>query len=241
MPQSAFFKQRNRCQTDQNQTSYWIMKKTILIASVIASLAGLSASGQGYFLFTAPKHTVWDGFTIPSLSQCTTNVNVAFLWAASGSVPQVAAMMGATPTNLTVATSTFLPSAVWTAILTDPNFTLAVNGVSGQVAVARSTALGALNYNGGSGFPVTGSSAGVTYALFMVGWDAGYATPVLAAAASASVGWSSPFDYTPATFTSTLNSMAVQPFGVAGPIPEPSALALAGLGGLSLMLLRRRK
>jgi len=218
------------------------MKRLVASVLVTTSLAGLSAFGQGYFQFTAPKHTVWDGFTNPSIPQNTTNVNVAFLWAANGWTPQVATILSSTPTNANELTGFFTPGTAWTAILTDPNFVLAVDGGNGQVAVARSTSLGALNYNGGAAFPVTGTSAGVTYTLFMVGWDARYATPALAAAVNSVVGWSSPFKYPSFVVTATPNFMAVQQFGVGvNGIPEPTSFALAGLGSLALLLLSRRK
>jgi len=80
----------------------------------------------------------------------------------------------------------------------------------------------------------------VTYSLFLVGWDANYATPTLAAVANAAVGWSASFNYTSFAGTAAPHSMPLIPeFGVWG-IPEPSTLALAGLGSLTLFLFRRR-
>jgi hypothetical protein len=245
MPQSAFFKQRNRCLTDQNQTSHWTMKKLILIIALTTFLAGLSALGQGYFQFVTGKSQVWDGFS-GGVATLSTRVNTAFLWAANGATPSVAAFASSVPSSTTVATSFFMASAAWTAILTDPNFTLAINSANGQIAVQQTTANGAINYNGGAAFGVQGTSVGTTYSVFFIGWNYAYATPQLAAAAASTdgyVGWSSPFSYTATAFTATANSMSgVTPaFGVTGPIPEPSTLALTGLAGLSLMLLRRRK
>jgi hypothetical protein len=71
------------------------MKKIILIASLTASLTGLSAFGQGYFQFVTGKSQVWDCFT--GSPQLATTVNVAFLWAANGSVPVVDGLYGASP------------------------------------------------------------------------------------------------------------------------------------------------
>ena len=129
--------------------------------------------------------------------------------------------------------------------MSDPNFRLAVDNGSGQVAVTPSTSRGAANYNGDTYFPVSGTTVGTTYELFMIAWDnrgGTLTTPALATAANAWVGWSSPFSYTPYAVTvppTSFMGLAGQ-FGVTG-IPEPSILALAGLGSLSVMMFRRRK
>lgn len=219
------------------------MKKLILIASLMISLAGLSAFGQGYFAFSTGKSQVWDNFSSGS-PQLATTVNVAFLWAANGDTPTVSILGASTPANMTVATATFSTSAAWSDILTDPNFALALNNTSGAVAVATSLSNGAVDYNGGSVFGVSGTSVGTTYTLFLIGWNGAYATPALASAAAATdgcVGWSETFTYTATAFTATPTSFATPAFGVVGMVPEPSAIALAGLGSLSLLLLRRRK
>jgi hypothetical protein len=215
------------------------MKKLILIASLITSFTALSALGQGYFHFFTGKSQVWDqldGGGSPALS---TSINTAFLWAPNGSVPMVSSLGASSPVS---GFPIYTASSVWTAILTDPNFTPAINNANGQMAIQRTSSFGSISYNSGISFPVTGTSVGTGYSVFMIGWDGAYATPALAQAASAGVGWSAPFSYTAVAFTTIPNTMSgVTPaFGVWG-VPEPSALALAGLGGLSLMLLRRRK
>jgi hypothetical protein len=214
------------------------MKKFIVIASLTTSLTGLSAFGQGYFQFTTGKSQVWDCFSSGS-PQLATTVNVAFLWGANGAVPAVGSLMASTPAS---GFPTYTTSAAWTAILTDPNFTLAVNNANSQVAVAQSAAGGSITYNGGTAFGVSGTSPSVAYSLFMVGWDANYATPALASVANAAVGWSAPFTYTATAFTAVPTSMSgrTAAFGVWG-IPEPSTLVMAGFGSLFLLLFRRRK
>jgi hypothetical protein len=111
------------------------------------------------------------------------------------------------------------------------------------LATINTTTAGAINYNGGTAFagPTT-TAVGGTYSLFMIGWSGGYATPALAAASGQSaVGWSAPFSYTATALTAAPNLMGVTAFGVAGVIPEPTTMALAGLGGLALLAIRRRK
>ena len=220
------------------------MKRITLIISLVATCAGFSTFGQGYFQFTAAKSQVWDGFStgVPHIAN---DVNVAFLWGAQGAVPQVTSILSGVPTTATPATSSWLLSAAWTAILTDPNFQLAVNSGSGNsLASVLCTTLGAINYNGGYAFagPLTTVPTGV-YTLFMIGWDSAYATPALAQASNAALGWSQAFNYTATALTATPNNMVgVTPdFGVAGVVPEPATVTLAGLGGLSLLFFRRRK
>ena len=216
------------------------MKKLVIIGTLIATFSG-AAFGQGYFLFTGTKSTVYDGFT-GSSAGLTSNVNVAFLWAASG-VPQVDSILAAVPTTATTLNQTWTAAAAWTAILTDPNFTLALNANSGNaVVVQQTTSQGAWSYNGGAVFGINGTTAGTAVQVFEIGWSSAYATPALASAASAAVGWSGAWAYTPTLFTASPNTMtAPAHWGTGGLVPEPSTLALAGLGGLGLLLFRRRK
>ena len=217
------------------------MKKITLIISLVTACAGFSAFGQGYFQFTTAKSQVWDGFST-GVAHTANDINVAFLWGTQGSVPQVEALENGVSTTATV---TWALPAAWTAILNDPNFQLAVNSGSGNsLASVLCTTAGAVSYNSGGAFAgPLGTTPGGVYTLFMIGWSSGYATPTLAAAAAAPVGWSRAFDYTATAQTSVPNNMiGLTPnFGVAGAIPEPATMALAGLGGLSLLLLRRRK
>ena len=218
------------------------MKKLVLLSTIMASLAGISAFGQGYFQFTTAKSAVYDGFN-GGAAAVSTAVDVAFLWAASGDVPTVEGILNGVPIATTTASSTYTTTAAWAAILNDPNFQIGVNSGTGLQAITASPANGALSYNGGGAFagPLA-TVPGVAYSLFMIGWDGTYATPALAAAANASVGWSPVFAYTCATSTGIpSNFSAAAKFGVAGIIPEPTTIALAGLGGLALLGFRRRK
>lgn len=219
------------------------MKKLVLISTVIASLAGFSAFGQGYFQFTTGKSQAWDGFSTGVAH--TAAVNVAFLWAAQGSVPTVEGILNGVPTTATTGNSTWSAAAAWTAILNDPLFQLAVNsGTGNSLAVALTTTAGAVSYNSGGAFAgPTATAAGSIYTLYMIGWSSAYATPSLASAAGAAVGWSQAFDYTATALTSVPNNMIGRTpnFGIGGIVPEPTTMALAGLGSLMLLAIRRRK
>ena len=221
------------------------MKKLVIISTLIASFAGLSAFGQGYFQFATAKSAVYDG-SGASAVVAGTGVDVAFLWAANGDVPSVDSILASVPTTATSASSGWTTASAWTAILNDPNFHLMVNSGSGNaLAITPSTAVGAINYAGGGLFAGDALATPLTaYTLFIIGWNTAggtLTTPALAAAANATVGWSAPFSYTANQSTGTPVNMSGHQFGVAGIIPEPTTMALAGLGGLALLAIRRRK
>ena len=211
------------------------MKRISVITSLVVSVAGFSAFGQGYFEFSTGKSQAWD-----ETAHTSSTIDVAFLWGAQGAVPEVETLANGVPT-----TGTFLnPAVAWTAILYDPNFQLAVNsGAGNSLASVLCTSAGGISYNGGNAFagPLA-TSPGVTYTLFMISWNSAYATPALAAAANTFLGWSQAFDYTATALTASPNNMVgiTPPFGMVV-MPEPATMALAGLGGVSWWLFRRRK
>ncbi len=222
------------------------MKKTLI--TVALAVASMASFGQGYFLFTGTPRTAWDAFSSPGVAKGNSTMNVSFLWAANGATPMVSALGASSGTNnQTSGLGGFTPSQLttaWTDILTDPNFTVAVNAGTSSTVVGLTTAAGGNTYNASGTFGVTGTAPGANYELYMIGWNSLYATPALAAAGSSAVGWSAPFSYAAVTSIGTPLSMSASgltAFGVQGVIPEPTTLALAGLGGLSLLLIRRRK
>jgi hypothetical protein len=211
------------------------MKKLVLISTLVAVLAGTSAFGQGYMTFSQSKSAVWDAFTAGPASSRTSNVEVAFLWAAGASVvPSVASILASTPTNGVAS----IGANAWTSILSDPNFHLGVNNnTSALMTAVVQNANGVFAYGGAA--PIQGSALG-TYTLFVIGWSSAYATPALAAAGNSPVGWSVTQNYNFVDQLTIPTTMTLTPFGVV-PIPEPATMALAGLGGLMLLAIRRRK
>jgi hypothetical protein len=229
-----------------NKTS---MKKIIAISLLTVCLAASSAFGQGYFLFTSGKSQVYDGFSTPGVSTPAATVDTAFLWAPANTTPSVDSIWTSVPTTANSTTynpNPFLVTEAWSDIL-NGQFTLAVNNTTSALVTQLSNANGSVIYNSGGTFPVTGTTTNTTYTVYMIGWDAHYATPALAAAANgglgAAVGWSLPFQYTSGQFFYTLTSIipANNNFGTFGPVPEPATLALSALGGLSLLAFRHRK
>jgi hypothetical protein len=103
---------------------------------------------------------------------------------------------------------------------------------------------GAFQYDGGSSFQLANSGA-ATYEFVVIGWDnaGGESTLEEAMTDNVAMGWSGSFDYTPAfpsgSSPGTFAQDGETPFGIA-PVPEPATFALAGLGGLSLLFLRRK-
>lgn len=194
------------------------------------TVCGLSAFGQGYFTFGGGPGSVWDGSPGGS-TRGPAVYNVAFLWG--------------TGTPLVDTATIYNAGAAWAAILTDPIFQFAFNANSDALVVAATTANGSFSYNGATTFPVTGTAAGGgSTTMYLIAWlAADGSTPAAAAAAGSPMGWSNPFTYAYTSSIGTPPTLAMSgflPFGAA-PIPEPSTLALAGLGSLSLLLFRRRK
>jgi len=76
------------------------MKKTLLIATAVVALSGLSAMAQGYVAFQTGSRGTWDLFTAANAGtpKLGATENVAFLWASSG-VPLIAGIQASTPTN----------------------------------------------------------------------------------------------------------------------------------------------
>lgn len=228
------------------------MKKIIAISLLTVSLAATSAFGQGYFLLSTAKSQVYDGFTTAGVSTLASTVNTAFLWAPANTVPTVNNYLTSMPTTANSNTPrTFLLAQAWTAIL-NGQFNLATNDTTGVLVTQLCRANGSIGYNpdtfgNSTPFPVTGTTPDTTYTVYMIGWDAHYATPALAAAANgglgAALGWSLPFQYTARTqFSIFIDNILPfgNNFGTLPPVPEPATTALVGLGCLSLLTFRRR-
>jgi hypothetical protein len=130
----------------------------------------------------------------------------------------------------------------WQAVTNESGASLAVGTLVGSGKTA-----GTFSYNGGAAFQFNGGSAtaDVAYEMIVLAWD----STDTSFSSAADLGWSNPFTYTTGSVATDGNATTdenVDPlnqFGVAqvGSVPEPTTLALAGLGGLSMLFLRRRK
>src|SRR5262245_4171642 len=213
------------------------MKKIFLTLTIGTTLlSSLPAFGQlpGYVAFSGAVSGVWDNWTTPGVPRRDATNRVAFLWGSG--TPLVDSYMPFVATN-----QLGVPPGSWSAILNDPNFSLATNVDTGQLISVR-------NGDGGGWVvpgtvPVAGMVANQTYQIYVIGWDCNYENPQAAAAASAAVGWSGVFNY--ATVNSigtpmTMPASGLLPFGVTV-IPEPTTFTLAGLGAVVWLSLRRSK
>jgi len=243
---------------------------TIVVASGVSAFGqdwmtiGTATAGWAYDEFTTPGVGVQDGAAGSSA------IDVAFLWNSTGAtdlLPSVGTSFGqkgGTPTDQ-VATNgvTSVGSAnplTQIASMLSAGWTLGQNLNSGAGSASLGTVVttagtlgtkfGAIEYyNGGaSGTPFEFSSStvaasGGSVTMVMIAWNASAGANYQNAS---DMGWSNPFGATVGTSSSDSNAGIAQSadslnqFGVA-PVPEPTTLALAGLGGLSMLFLRRRK
>jgi hypothetical protein len=211
------------------------MKKQLIIAAM-AMAVSLNAFAQGYVNFQNTTHSVYDGFTTPATpAQAPGNVYVGFLWGTGASL-----IGNAGSPNTANSTSS---QANWTALLNDPSYQVASNFTGGAILDALVTSgLGKGNYNFGASVGVAGMAANTAYNIIVFAWaSSAGANPFAAASSGAALGWTSTFSYTTGTSISTLPNFSNGAFGVnVIPVPEPTTIALASLGGLSLLAFRRR-
>jgi PEP-CTERM motif len=215
------------------------MKKTLIMTIVALAFATASTFGQGYFKFASGKSQVWDGFSTPGTATRSTSVSVALFWAANGASSPFSWLTSTPTSGNSTTTESYTASQAWSA-LTSSSWTLAQTtdaGMNGNVQ-GVSTSSGAVTFGTGANFGVTGTSPGVAYELMLVS----FAT---SSYGSGAIGWSAPISVTSGTslLDNTVASPTYTQFGTFVPAatPEPSTMALAGLGGAAMLLFRRRK
>ena len=218
------------------------MKKAILAIALVAT--GLSSFGQGYFLFTTGTRQVWDTIAgTPVTYKPDAGLNVAFLWAPSGTTAAITGLAASSTTNGTTSVSY---ATAWNDILgANGGYTLAVNNGTSATVVQTTSSVGGISYNSANTFAVTGTTGGSVYSVYAIAWSNAYSTPQAAQTAGAAVGWSSVFSYSAGNGSSStplsFSVSGLTPFGLAGaPVPEPGTIALAGMGIASLLAFRRR-
>jgi len=224
--------------------------KKLIISSLCIAFVGLSAYGQGYMAFASSKSEVYLSGTVGGGAAST--LDVSFLWGLNNDASAIAGLTGmaavgtgmtnGTPEAWSLGTGSQVGTA-WYDILNDPNYALAQNASAGNA-----NPVGIVAANGGFSFgnvPVNGSTPDTTYYAFEISWlAADGATPALAAAAGSPLGWSAVFSYSLRAASETAGPNPVEPqFGtfLPAPIPEPATIGLGALGGLALLIFRRRK
>jgi len=222
------------------------MKKTLILATIVSTALAGSAIAQGTFGFVASSTT---GKISYSLDGSTIAAS-----APTGNPSQIPLPGGGTGA-LTVAFYTAPNGTVLTLAGGDPNFTtawteaaLVIHQITPQAGLISTTTVTASANSG---------AAGGNVELEVVGWT-GTATSFAAAIASGgdigfsgsalsggSLGWSQATGNATITPATTPGSLATGAGGYAGlvlaPVPEPTTIALGGLGAAALLMFRRRK
>ncbi len=232
------------------------MKSRIGILALLIVATGFSAHGQAWMSFDTGAHQVYDEYTTPGVGvRSAGTVDAGFLWAATGTtdpLPSVGTQfgLGQEPAVQQVATngvSQILNE--WSTItsMLSSGWHIAYDLSDGNVPATATTgpSVGTVTYNGDYSFALAGSTAEDMYEIVVIGWDVGSGLSAIVNQSSLALGWSNPFTFQTGVSDNDPNGLGsfnfsgMNQFGVA-PVPEPSTLALAGVGGLSLLLFRRR-
>jgi hypothetical protein len=222
------------------------MKKLVVLLITVFTAIGINAFAQdGYVAFQAPGHNIYDvsssGVGVPAPG----DVSVTFLWALTGIADPLGAGVPTNGLNYVVddyGTIESMISSDWIIAHDASN-----GGVEADVAVGSTGVVrGDFAYDSGTSFQLAETTAGDTYEFIVIGWDNQFGATTLEEALTEGVpiGWSSEFDYATGASSISADENFIEsgeaPFGVDS-MPEPTSLALAGLGGLSMLLVRRRK
>jgi len=204
------------------------MKKYLSTLAVVALAASAFAQGTVNFANSSSSLVTANGTPIPA------NGGFAqLIWAPAGT-PAPSAYAQGNPADW------FTANSAWHAVTDGID---AIGPAAGRFAGNTVTIPAAT--------PGPGIAAGAGIQAIVAGWTGNFADLNAAFAGNASIGFSAPF-----TMASTGNPTTVPPgtaatmsgaftgglnaLPVGGVIPEPSTLALAGLGVAALLVLRRR-
>jgi len=221
---------------------------------LVATLAATSALGQGYLTIASGQNQVYSGLGSTAVSG-DTSLNWALYWAPAATAnPFTSAASSTTGNNTTtVAQAGYTTTAAWTA-LNGSAFQLAYDANNAQSVIDNVQANGTVIYwtldpaAPGQAVGIQGLANSTSYAFLEVAWSAAYATPTAASNAHGAIGWSYVSSFGPIPTDPTAGAAQNGPnfasYGVFAPVtsvPEPSSLALAGLGGFGMLMAFRRK
>ena len=217
------------------------MKKlTAILALTVVTAA--SSFAQGYITLNSSTKYIFDNFTTPGTAVKNANINVGFIWLAGSS--QVYSALGSSGTTAQVGISS--PWSSLTTLSGGWNWG-SLNGTTVFTAPTIGTAGPAQgSIAGGSQAAVFQGSTSEAITVYLVAWSSAYSSPSAASTAGSAIGWSAPINYT--TGSSGIPGVTLAVAGMSNfyvdtiaPTPEPGTMALAALGGASLLLFRRRK
>lgn len=234
------------------------MKKLIAILGTVIAAAGVSAFGQDWISFSVPNSTIWFNDITPAMPAADAGtVDAVLLWSSNTTVgsgdllPSQGTEFGLRGTGTAldqVATNAIdLESAnLFQSIQTmlSSGWSIAEDMGTGTNAVGNDSASpkGGLAYNSGNPFQVQGVTvaSGSEIQEIILGYNSSASSWTTAMG----LGWSNPFDITVGTSSGDPNASATQTSANQFAVvisPEPTTLALVGLGGLSMLAFRRRK
>jgi hypothetical protein len=235
------------------------MKKNYLVITAIA-LTSFGAFGQGYVNLSFATHRTWDEFTVPGVGVNAATMDFAVYWAAVGTTDPLASVgaqfgqAAGTPMQQVATNGVGSMSGAYrdiNTLLTGAGFTLgSLNGTAqiGTIGASGNSLFGQTQF--------TGTTGGDIYQMIVVAWDAASGPGALVNGTYSAIGWSNPFDYLTGSSAIDPNGQIVlsnpglmNQFGVVGfvpelgtlAVPEPGTLALATIGGATVLLFRRKK
>ncbi|HTV42323.1 MAG TPA: PEP-CTERM sorting domain-containing protein [Candidatus Sulfotelmatobacter sp.] len=233
------------------------MKKQIAILATILAASAVTSFAQDYISFEVSSKTVWDDFSGTPMFDAAGagNIDAILLWAPVGTADDLTSQgtsfgLRGTGTALdqvaTNATSVINPVGTITNMLSS-GWNIAEDAGNGNaLAVATEAsglATGQVGYNSGNPFEINGVTLATGSSIEEI--VLAYNSSATSWSTASDYGWSNPFDNEVGTSTGDPNATELQSsanqFGVAVVTPEPATIALAGLGGLSMLFLRRRK
>ena len=233
------------------------MKKLIAILGTAIAAAGVSAFGQDWISFSVSDSTIWLNHITPAIPAANAGtVDAVLLWSANTTVgsgdllPSVGTKFGLRGTG------TVLDQVATNAIdlgVADPfqiiqtmlssGWSIAEDIGTGTNAIGNDSASGkgGLAYNSGNPFQVKGviGASGSEIQEIVLGYNSSASSWTTATG----IGWSNPFDVTVGTSSTDPYAYATQSSANQFAVvisPEPTTLALVGLGGLSMLAFRRR-